>query len=139
VTAAIDPAAGDKQNPIPRLRALACCLARPVSRGWLSLPHADAALVLAASREPDIDVLDTWHALQATLRREIRASKKAPFPPRPHQKRASRGLVATVARLAENLEARLGRPVSDEELARSLAMNVAHIRRARPKSGSVPQ
>ncbi len=68
--AATAPAAGDGLYTLPRLRALACRLARPVCKGWLPLGHADAALVLAASREPGIDLLDTWHALQATLRRE---------------------------------------------------------------------
>jgi DNA-directed RNA polymerase specialized sigma subunit len=64
---------------------------------------------------------------------------KPPFRSRSAQKRVRRGLAATIDRLAKNLEAQLGRAVSDEEIARSLAMNVAHIRRARAKSGSVPQ
>jgi hypothetical protein len=37
------------------------------------------------------------------------------------------------------MEAKLGRPVSDEEIAGALAMNVTHIRRARQRTGAVPE
>jgi hypothetical protein len=57
---------------VNRLSHLACSLARPVSRGWLSLKVADAALLLALDREPDAgDILDTWHRLRAALRQEL--------------------------------------------------------------------
>ncbi len=55
---------------------------------------------------------------------------KRPFQPRSARKRVRRRLAATIERLAENLEARLGRPVSDEKIARALAKNVTHVKRA---------
>ncbi len=48
---------------------------------------------------------------------------------------ARKGLRATVARLADELAKRLGRPPSDEEMARTLAVSVDAIKRARGSEG----
>jgi DNA-directed RNA polymerase specialized sigma subunit len=61
------------------------------------------------------------------------------FPYQQSRKRVRKGLAATVDALAKQIEERSGRRPTDEEIAAKLAMNVAHIRRARAKSGSVPQ
>jgi hypothetical protein len=61
----------NKSSP-GRLAALAHCLARPVRYAWLSIDVADAALLLAADREPDVgDLAGTWHDLRALLRAEL--------------------------------------------------------------------
>jgi hypothetical protein len=59
-----------------RLSSLARSLGRPVSRDWLSLAAADAALLLAIDREQDAgDVLDNWHGLCAILRQELATAR----------------------------------------------------------------
>jgi len=58
---------------IARLFALAACLRRPVTRGWLALSVADAVLILAAFRAEvgGIDPLALAEVLRRELRREV--------------------------------------------------------------------
>ncbi len=53
---------------------LTVCLARPVARGWLSLPIADAVVLMAAFRADlsDLDPLAIARHLQQELREAAR-------------------------------------------------------------------
>jgi hypothetical protein len=72
----LDRATMAKLNLSDRLNALTRELASAVAKDLLFIDIADATLLLAICRSPDVgDVLDTWHAVCAKLRRKLTSDR----------------------------------------------------------------